>query len=144
MEKILNMQINSMISNVSVIRVAISTFVSEIDGITIDDIMDIKTSISEAVTNAIEHGYENKDGIIDINCKIKDEYITIAVKDYGIGIEDVSLAITPTYTSKPELEHAGLGFTIMENFMDSLEIDSNVNEGTTIVMVKNIVNKKKV
>ncbi len=144
MEKILNMQVNSIISNVPVIRVAISTFVSEIDGITIDDIMDIKTSVSEAVTNAIEHGYEDEKGVIDISCKINGEEVNIKVKDYGIGIEDVSLAITPTYTSKPELEHAGLGFTIMENFMDSLEIDSNVNEGTTISMLKTIVNKKKV
>ena len=104
MEKILNMKVNAIISNVSVVRVAISTFISEIEGITIDDIMDVKTSISEAVTNAIEHGYENnKDGIVEVECKINDYDIFALVKDFGSGIEDISQAITPTYTSKPEL-----------------------------------------
>ncbi len=125
MEKILNISVNSIISNVAVIRVAIATFISEIEGITIDDIMDVKTSISEAVTNAIEHGYEEKEGIVEVMCKVKEEEITAVIKDYGKGIEDVQLAITPAYTSKPELEHAGLGFTIMESFMDSLQIDSS-------------------
>ncbi len=108
MERMLNISVNSALSNVSVIRVAVATFISEIKGITIDDIMDIKTSISEAVTNSIEHGYYEKEGIVEVMCKLKEEEITIVVKDYGIGIEDVQLAVTPTYTSKPELEHAGL------------------------------------
>lgn len=143
MEKILNISVNSLISNVAVIRVAISAFISDIEGITIDDIMDVKTSISEAITNSIEHGYDEKEGIVEVMCKIKEEEITAVVKDYGKGIEDIQLAITPAYTSKPELEHAGLGFTIMESFMDSLQIDSQAGYGTSITLKKKIVNKKK-
>lgn len=142
MEKRLNMSVNSAISNVSVIRVAVATFISEIEGITIDDIMDVKTSISEAVTNAIEHGYEKDEGIVEVSCSINGKDITAVIRDYGSGIEDISLAITPAYTSKPELEHAGLGFTIMESFMDELQIDSQSGSGTTITLKKKIINKK--
>lgn len=107
-----------------------------------EDLTDIKTSISEAVSNAVEHAYSDEKGKVRIECSVEDSNIFIKVIDYGIGIEDISLAITPTYTSKPNEEHAGLGFTIMENFMDSIEVDSVVNKGTSISMYKKIVNKK--
>ena len=142
MKKILNIKINSFENCVAILRSSISTFISEINGITVDDIMDVKTSLSEAVTNSIEHAYDNEEGIIEIESRIENNDIIIIVKDYGKGIEDIDRAIEPMYTSKPELEHAGLGFTIMENFMDFVEIDSKVDEGTTIIMKKSIVNKK--
>ncbi|MEG1008972.1 MAG: anti-sigma F factor [Clostridia bacterium] len=135
--------IDSNKNNISVVRVAISTFISSIN-ITIDDLMDVKTAVSEAVTNSIEHGYCDSVGKINIICSIEDNNITITVIDYGIGIEDIELATTPTYTSKPELEHAGLGFSIMESFMDTIQIDSSLNNGTKIVMVKKIVKKKSI
>lgn len=144
MENNLRMEITSDIINISVVRVAISAFISTVD-ISIDDLMDIKTAVSEAVTNVVEHAYEDRIGKIIIEANIEsitETVITILVKDYGKGIEDVELAITPTYTSKPELEHAGLGFTIMESFMDQIEIDSSINEGTTIKLVK-IIKKRK-
>lgn len=139
----MKIEIDSNISNVSVVRVAVATFVSTID-ITIDDLMDIKTAVSEAVTNAIEHGYEDKLGTVTIECSIDDDTISIVIIDKGIGIDDIDLATTPAYTSKPELEHAGLGFTIMESFMDSVEIDSSLNRGTSITLTKKIKKRKSV
>ncbi len=144
MENNMKIEIDSNQFNISVVRVAVATFVSTLD-ISIDDLMDIKTAVSEAVTNSIEHGYENSKGKVIIEAKITEgveDIVTIIVKDYGVGISDIELATTPTYTSKPELEHAGLGFTIMESFMDQIEIDSSVNNGTTIKLIK-ILKKKK-
>ena len=124
------------LENISAIRVCITSFISTLN-IHFDELMDIKTAISEAVTNAIEHAYDNSDGIVAIEASIKeDKKIIIKVSDYGKGIEDISLAMTPTYTSKPESEHAGMGFTIMESFMDEVIIDSKINEGTTITLTK--------
>lgn len=137
----LKISIDSKIENVAIVRIAVSTFVSLLD-IHIDDLMDIKTAVSEAVTNCIEHGYEDKEGIVDVDVNIKDYKITINIKDKGKGIEDIELATTATYTSKPEKEHAGLGFTIMESFMDEIIIDTEINVGTTITMKKEIKNKK--
>lgn len=144
MDNNIRIEIDSNILNVAVVRVAVATFVSNLD-ISIDDLMDIKTAVSEAVTNSIEHGYEDIPGKVIIDASIisgTEDVVTIIVKDNGIGISDIELATTPTYTSKPELEHAGLGFTIMESFMDQIEIDSSINSGTTIKLVK-IIKKKK-
>jgi stage II sporulation protein AB (anti-sigma F factor) len=144
MENKIVIEIDSRIDNVSVVRVAIATFISNLN-IMLDDLMDIKTAVSEAVTNSIEHGYSNSEGKVIIECLIQSyevDKVTITIKDFGIGIEDIELATTPTYTSKPELEHAGLGFTIMESFMDTIQIDSSINNGTIITLTK-ILNKKK-
>jgi stage II sporulation protein AB (anti-sigma F factor) len=146
MENNLRIEIDSIVSNISVVRVAVATFVSILD-ISIDDLMDIKTAVSEAVTNSIEHGYEKYSGKVVIDAKITsgaEDIVTITVKDDGVGIGDIELATTPAYTSKPELEHAGLGFTIMESFMDQIEIDSAINKGTTIKLTKIIKKKKSV
>ena len=116
--------------------------------ITVDELMDIKTAVSEAVTNSIEHGYE---GILDENSSViinvyvlesDDVTVKIEIIDLGVGIDDIELATTPTYTSKPESEHAGMGFTIMETFMDNIEIDSGKERGTTITLSKKIKNRK--
>ncbi len=146
MENNLRIEIDSNAANIAVVRVAVATFVSTLD-ITIDDLMDIKTAVSEAVTNSIEHGYENYPGKVYIDAKItsgEKDIVTIVIKDEGIGIGDIELATTPAYTSKPELEHVGLGFTIMESFMDQIEIDSAINKGTTIKMTKVITKKKSI
>lgn len=147
MNNFLKLEIKAKLENVSVVRVAISSFVSNLE-ITVDELMDIKTAVSEAVTNSIEHGYE---GILDENSSVivnayidskEDDIVKVEIIDMGIGIDDVELATTPTYTSKPELEHAGMGFTIMETFMDEIEIDSNKENGTTITLTKKIKKKK--
>ena len=111
--------------------------------ITVDELSDIKTAVSEAVTNSIDHGYPDKDdGEIIIRAKIADiddmSYISIEVEDFGVGIEDVERATEVAYTTKPELEHAGMGFTIMETFMDEIVIDSEVSKGTKITMTKRL------
>lgn len=143
-------QIKAMLDNVAIVRVAISSFVSTLD-ITIDELMDIKTAVSEAVTNAVEHAYtENnkkngKDNIVNITAYMytgEDNLIKIEIEDFGIGIEDIETAMIPTYTSKPELEHAGMGFTIMETFMDEVLIDSKKDEGTKITLTKKLKKKK--
>lgn len=143
----LKIEIKASLENVAVVRVAISTFISNLD-ITIDELMDIKTAVSEAVTNSIEHGYaldKKEDAIVAISAYIEsdqDDLVKIEIKDSGIGIDDIELATTPTYTSKPELEHAGMGFTIMETFMDEVFIDSKKDEGTTITLTKKIRKRK--
>ena len=142
MKKSLSIEVNSNICNISVVRVAVSTFISDIPGITLEDITDVKTSISEAVSNCIEHAYLDENGIIKVECTVEEDSVMLKIIDSGIGIEDIELAITPAYTSKPEEEHAGLGFTIMENFMDSVEVESDVGKGTRNSMFKKIVNKK--
>jgi stage II sporulation protein AB (anti-sigma F factor) len=123
-------------------RVAVAAFVTQLDP-QIDELTDIKTVVSEAVTNAIIHGYDHqKDGIITITTRIEDDRVYLTVEDSGAGIEDLEQAKQPLYTSKPELERSGMGFTIMENFMDVVEIVSAVGIGTRITMMKRIESKK--
>lgn len=132
------------ISNIAPIRLCITTFFSNLD-IHIDELMDVKTALSEAITNAIDHAYDtdNIKNKIQVEASIKDnEIMNIIVKDFGKGIEDISLAMTPAYTTKPENEHAGMGFTIMESFMDEVIVDSKINEGTSILLTKRIRKRK--
>lgn len=126
-------------------RIAVAAFASQLDP-TIEEIADIKTAVSEAVTNSIIHGYENKEGIVKLHCMIKDNTIIIQVSDTGVGIEDVNTAKEPLYTSKPNLERSGMGFTIMQSFMDELNIESVVNLGTKVTMkkvIKQAINNNK-
>lgn len=118
-------------------RITVAAFASQLDP-TIEEIADIKTSVSEAVTNCIIHGYENTNGIIKIEAKIEKNSIIIQISDNGKGIENISAAREALYTTKPNLERSGMGFTIMENFMDSMEIESIVGLGTKITLVKQI------
>jgi stage II sporulation protein AB (anti-sigma F factor) len=119
-------------------RVAVASFISQMD-ITMDELEEIKTVISEAVTNAIIHGYdENPEGVVHISVQINDGVIDVVVEDQGKGIEDVEQAMQPLYTTKPELERSGMGFTIMENFMDSLEVATSVGKGTTVRLTKRL------
>ena len=117
-------------------RVAVAAFVSQLDP-TVEELTDVKTSVSEAVTNSIIHGYENKkEGIIKIEASITGNEITLIIEDYGKGIKDVKQAMEPLYTSKPELERSGMGFTVMETFMDNLEVFSEYGEGTKVIRKK--------
>ncbi|MBR5227655.1 MAG: anti-sigma F factor [Clostridia bacterium] len=133
--------VNGILENVSVVRVCIAAFLAK-QNITIDELSDIKTAVSEAVTNSIEHGYVETKGNVNVIAKIANVdnmvFLVVEVKDNGIGIQDVGLATTPAYTSKPELEHAGMGFTIMETFMDEVVIDSTIGQGTKITMTKRL------
>ncbi len=133
----MNLKFLSKSSNESFARIAVSAFVASLDP-TIEEISDIKTAVSEAVTNAIIHGYEEKDGIVEVNCKIIKDLVSIEIIDNGKGIEDVKKARQALYTTKPELERSGMGFTIMESFMDDLKIESKIGQGTKVTMKKKI------
>jgi len=107
----------------------------------LDEINDIKTSVSEAVTNCVVHAYPDKVGDIKIKVSINNDLITIFITDFGIGISDVNKAREPFYTTKPEQERSGMGFTVMESFMDDVEVFNNGNSnGLTVKMCKKIAN----
>lgn len=130
--------------NESFARVAVASFISPLDP-TLDEMTEIKTVVSEAVTNAIIHGYQNEPNhYIKITCTIDNQEVTLRIEDKGIGIEDIETAREPLYTSKPELERSGMGFTIMENFMDKFEIISRPGEGTIVEMSKQLIKNKTV
>ena len=133
----MNLEFLSKSCNEAFARIAVAAFASQLDP-TIEEIADIKTAVSEAVTNSIIHGYENTVGLVKIHCMIENNSIIIEISDSGIGIEDINTAKEPLYTSKPDLERSGMGFTIMQSFMDELNIESVVNLGKKITMKKNI------
>lgn len=122
-------------NNESFARVVVAAFAAQLDP-TLEELSDIKTAVSEAVTNSIIHGYEYGEGTIVLEAKIVDDEIEIIIEDKGKGIVDIDQAIEPFYTSKPDLERSGMGFTVMETFMDSLKIESIKGQGTKIIMTK--------
>lgn len=124
-------------SNESFARVVVAAFATQLDP-TLEALSDIKTAVSEAVTNAIIHGYEFGEGIIILEASILNNEIEIIIKDKGKGIGDIKQAMEPFYTSKPELERSGMGFTVMETFMDTLQVESIKDVGTTVTMRKKI------
>lgn len=137
MENVMKLEFSSKSCNEAFARITVSAFAAQLNP-TIDQIADIKTAVSEAVTNCIIHGYENKDGVISVICKIVDKSIEIEIMDKGKGIENIELAKQALYTSKPELERSGMGFTIMESFMDEFLVESTPMLGTKIFMKKYI------
>ncbi len=124
-------------SNEGYARVAVSAFLSQLDP-TVEQLAEIKTAVSEAVTNSIVHGYEGMSGFVTLTCQWTGSLVTVTVEDRGCGISDVAMARTPLFTTKPELERSGMGFTVMESFMDSVEVYSKEHEGTRVVMVKKL------
>lgn len=128
-------------ANEAFARISVAAFASQLDP-TIEEIADIKTSVSEAVTNSIIHGYNNTEGIIKIKAKLYEDEIEIEISDTGSGIENIEEAREPLYTTKGNLERSGMGFTIMENFMDELSVESIVGLGTKVVMTKKIKKEK--
>ncbi len=124
-------------NNEAFARITVAAFVSQLDP-TIEELADIKTAVSEAVTNSIIHGYEDSEGIVKVTSRIFNNNIEIEISDTGKGIEDVELARKPLYTTKANLERSGMGFTIMESFMDEVEIESVVGLGTKVKMKKMI------
>ncbi|MFD2168862.1 anti-sigma F factor [Tumebacillus lipolyticus] len=137
MQNFMELKFASRSENESFARVSVAAFVSQLDP-TLEELTEIKTVVSEAVTNAIIHGYEEQDGQVSISCKIIDGTIELVIEDSGRGIEDVEEARQPLFTSKPELERSGMGFTIMENFMDAIEVMSQPGVGTRVRLVKRL------
>lgn len=137
MENEMKLEFNALSTNEGFARVAVAAFVAVLNP-TIEEISDIKTAVSEAVTNAIIHGYEGREGKIWIYCKLEGELLHISITDQGKGIEDVKQAMEPCFTTKPELDRSGMGFAFMEAFMDDLDIETALGKGTTIHMKKKI------
>ena len=130
------LEIDSDSRNEEFARVVAAVFASRMDP-TIEEIDDIKTAVSEAVTNAVIHGYQEKEGIITLEAAVEDRLLTIIVQDDGIGMADVEKAMEPMYTSRPG-ERSGMGFSFMEAFMDQVEVVSAPGKGTTVTMRKKI------
>lgn len=127
-------------NNEAFARIAVAAFASQLDP-TIEELADIKTAVSEAVTNSIIHAYDGKDGIVKISCKLFGNTIQIEISDTGKGIEDIETAKQPLFTSKPNLERSGMGFTIMESFMDEMKVESILGLGTKVTLKKTIKTK---
>ncbi len=126
-------------TNESFARSVVAAFALELDP-TISELADIKTAVSEAVTNSIVHGYRRESGMIYIDAKITDtRKVIIRIRDKGVGIRDVEQAMQPLFTTAPDEERAGLGFAVMQSFMDDVKVSSKENKGTTVTLVKRIV-----
>lgn len=136
-ENKMTLKFDSRSENEGLARVAVASFIAGLDP-TLEEMADVKTAVSEAVTNAIIHGYSDENGEVILCCEITDKTFEIEVKDNGIGIEDIEKAKEPLYTTKPELERSGMGFVFMEVFMDTLEVISSPGKGTTVRMKKTI------
>lgn len=120
-------------------RVAVAAFITPLNP-TLEEVSDVKTAVCEAVTNAIIHGYEGREGVVRIEAEIAGDLLHIAVSDSGVGIENVERAMEPLFTTRPELERSGMGFAFMEAFMDELHVDSEPGKGTRVTMAKKLGN----
>ncbi|MDQ0219056.1 anti-sigma F factor [Peribacillus cavernae] len=142
MKNKMEIQFSALSQNESFARITVAAFIAQLDP-TLDELTELKTVVSEAVTNSIIHGYENDpDGIIYISVMIDGDIVEMTIRDEGMGIEDVDEAVQPLYTTKPEWERSGMGFTIMENFMDEMKVISHKGEGTIIRLKKHLTKSK--
>ncbi|MGX6442636.1 anti-sigma F factor [Neobacillus sp. K501] len=142
MKNQMSLQFSALSQNESFARVTVAAFIAQLDP-TMDELTEIKTVVSEAVTNSIIHGYENNpNGIVYIQVTIEDSLVDISIKDEGLGILDVEEARQPLFTTKPDLERSGMGFTIMENFMDEVEVLAQPGKGTEVRLRKNLQSRK--
>ncbi|WLR49649.1 anti-sigma F factor [Bacillus tianshenii] len=138
----MNLQFSALSQNESFARVTVASFIAQLDP-TMDELTEIKTVVSEAVTNAIIHGYDNNpEGIVYISVTLNEGTVYLTIHDDGLGIENIDEARQPLFTTKPELERSGMGFTIMENFMDEVEIETDAGAGTTIRLTKHLSKSK--
>ena len=136
-ENRMKLEFDSRSSNESFARVAVASFLSQLNP-TLEEVADVKTALSEAVTNCIVHGYEGAVKQIRVECRICGQELVVAVEDDGCGIEDVKKAMEPLFTTKPDSERCGMGFAFMEAFMDDVQVESQVGKGTRVIMRKKI------
>ena len=138
MSNIMEVKFSAKSENESLARVIVASFAAKLDP-TLDEPVDIKTAVSEAVTNSIIHGYEEDENkFVYLRCEIDGDTIKITVEDEGYGIENLEQAMEPLYTSKPELDRSGMGFTVMKSFMDDVNVSSIKGRGTRIEMAKKV------
>lgn len=120
-------------------RICVAGFCVQLNP-SIDELGDIKTAVSEAVTNCVVHAYPKKNGLIKLRCEVESDVIKIVVTDYGVGIKDITKAREPFYTTKPSEDRSGMGFSVMESFMDKVDVERNLDKGLTVTMYKKINN----
>ena len=137
MKNQMELEFDAISENEQLARLAVAAFITPLNP-TLEEMADVKTAISEAVTNAIIHGYEQSKGKVFIRCTLRGDLLEVEVEDKGHGIPDVELAMEPMYTTKPEADRSGMGFSFMEAFMDELEVSSIVGSGTTVFMKKKL------
>ncbi|MGN0369386.1 MAG: anti-sigma F factor [Butyrivibrio sp.] len=131
----IKMEFDAISENEGLARVCVAAFATRLDP-TLEEIDDVKTAVSEAVTNSVIHGYDEKGGIIVLEAEIKERELLVRVTDYGKGIEDVKKAMEPLFTTGSDKERSGMGFTFMEVFMDELSVESVPGQGTVVIMKK--------
>lgn len=139
MENNVTLNMEALPENEGFARVAVAAFITPLNP-TMEEISDVKTAVSEAVTNAVIHAYEEKGGRIEIRCGLEGDLLHIEVEDFGKGIKDVRQAMEPLFTTRPDLERSGMGFAFMEAFMDSLFVESLPEKGTCVTMEKKLGN----
>ena len=137
MKQVMKLEMDSVSSNESFARVVVAAFLTRLNP-TMEEVADIKTAVSEAVTNAIIHGYRQEVHKMVIEAMVEEDLFTVSVEDFGVGIEDVKKAMEPMYTTRGDLERSGMGFVFMEAFMDSIEVESKIGQGTKVIMTKKI------
>lgn len=133
----MRLEFDSRSSNEAFARVTVAAFMTQLNP-TLEEVADVKTAVSEAVTNAIIHGYQGELHTVIIEAKIEGKTLSLEIRDQGVGILDVKKAMEPLFTTKPEMERSGMGFSFMEAFMDELEVISEPGMGTTVKMKKRI------
>ena len=135
--EVLRMEIESLSRNEEFARVVVSVFMARMNP-TLEELDDVKTAVSEAVTNAVIHGYQGNGGIIYLEVEILKQELTVTVRDTGIGIPNIVQAMEPMFTTDPEGERSGMGFSFMEAFMDEVRVESEPDKGTVVTMKKKI------
>lgn len=139
MENKMKLEFEALPENEGFARIAVAAFITPLNP-TMEEISDVKTAVSEAVTNAVIHAYEEKGGTITIRCALEDGLLHMEIEDYGKGIANVKEAMEPLFTTRPDLERSGMGFSFMEAFMDGLEVESAPEKGTRVIMEKKLGN----
>lgn len=139
MENKIKLEMEALPENEGFARVAVAAFITPLNP-TMEEISDVKTAVSEAVTNAVIHAYDQKGGTIVIRCSLERDLLHMEIEDFGKGIENVERAMEPLFTTRPDLERSGMGFAFMEAFMDGLEVESTPHKGTNVIMEKKLGN----
>lgn len=142
MKNKVEIKLKSLPENEAFARTCVAAFCLQLNP-TLDEISDIKTAVSEAITNSVVHAYPKSEGEIFLNMEIENNVLKISVTDFGVGIKNIDQALMPFYTTKPEEERSGMGFTVMDSFMDSLTVKNNSSCGVTVEMTKTFKKSKK-
>ena len=133
----MQLEFQAISENEQLARIAVASFITPLNP-TLEEMADVKTAVSEAVTNAIIHGYEEKEGVVYLRCRLNGDLLEVEIEDKGMGIDNIEQAMEPMFTTKPDKDRSGMGFSFMEAFMDELDVTSIPGAGTTIIMKKKL------